>query len=83
MSNEGYQHNFALINQQRLHYLSAGDPEAETIVLLAGFPQSSFAWRFVISQLATKFHVIAPDLPGQGIPICPRAATIPTLLHSK
>lgn len=66
MSNEGYQHNFALINQQRLHYLSAGDPEAETIVLLAGFPQSSFAWRFVIPQLATKFHVIAPDLPGQG-----------------
>ncbi|MBE5253786.1 alpha/beta fold hydrolase [Mixta mediterraneensis] len=61
-----HQRNFALVNHQRLHYLSAGEENAETVVLLAGFPQSSFAWRFVIPRLAEKFHVIAVDLPGQG-----------------
>lgn len=34
--------------------------------LLAGFPESRFAWRKVIPQLALNFKVIAIDLPGQG-----------------
>lgn len=59
-------HHFKQVNGLRLHYLSAGRPEAKTIVLLAGFPQSSYAWRSVMQLLANTFHVIAPDLPGQG-----------------
>ncbi|KKB03112.1 alpha/beta fold hydrolase [Pantoea anthophila] len=61
-----YQHHFVRTDSQRLHYLSAGHAQAETVVLLAGFPQSSFAWREVIPRLASRFQVIAPDLPGQG-----------------
>lgn len=37
-----------------------------TLVLLAGFPQSWYAWRRVMPLLAEHFHVIAVDLPGQG-----------------
>lgn len=60
------QHHFAQVNGLRLHYLSAGDPQQEALVLLAGFPQSSYAWREIIPLLAERFYIIAPDLPGQG-----------------
>jgi microsomal epoxide hydrolase len=36
------------------------------VILLSGFPQSSYAWRKVIPKLAGNHRVIAPDLPGQG-----------------
>lgn len=65
-SQPAYQHHFINVGKQRLHYLSAGSEHPDTVVLLAGFPQSSYAWREVIPRLARRFHVIAPDLPGQG-----------------
>jgi haloacetate dehalogenase len=51
-------------NGIRQHYLDAG--EGPTVVLLHGFPETSFAWRFQIPVLAKKFRVIAPDLRGYG-----------------
>ncbi len=36
------------------------------ILLLHGFPASSFQFRELILRLADKYHVIAPDLPGFG-----------------
>ncbi|NDL64205.1 alpha/beta fold hydrolase [Enterobacteriales bacterium SAP-6] len=36
------------------------------LVLLAGFPESWFAWRKVMPLLAQTYRVIALDLPGQG-----------------
>src|SRR5471030_1660880 len=51
-------------NGIRQHYLDAG--EGPTVVLLHGFPETSFAWRFQIPVLAKRFRVIAPDLRGYG-----------------
>ncbi|MBW8086643.1 alpha/beta hydrolase [Streptomyces hygroscopicus subsp. hygroscopicus] len=48
----------------RFHIVEAG--EGPTIVLVAGFPQSCYAWRRLMPLLADRFHVIAVDLPGQG-----------------
>ena len=48
----------------RLHYVTAG--QGDPLVLLAGFPQSWYAWRKVIPRLAERFRVVAVDLPGQG-----------------
>ncbi|MGQ9367021.1 alpha/beta fold hydrolase [Azospirillum sp. ST 5-10] len=62
----GFHHGFRTIDGLRLHYVSGGDPAKPTLVLLAGFPQSWFAWRHVMALLADRFHIIAPDLPGQG-----------------
>jgi len=62
----GFEHRFATIEGTRLHYVVGGKAEAETVVLLAGYPQSWFAWRKVMPRLAARFRVIAPDLPGQG-----------------
>lgn len=62
----GFEHRFATIDGVRLHYVTGGKADGETLVLLAGFPESWFAWRKVIPLLAAGFRIIAPDLPGQG-----------------
>ena len=41
------------------------------IVLLHGFPTSSFQFRNLIPILATKYRVLAPDLPGYGFTVVP------------
>jgi pimeloyl-ACP methyl ester carboxylesterase len=47
-----------------LAYLEVG--EGPPVVLLHGFPQSSFMWRDLAGLLAGRFRVIAPDLVGAG-----------------
>ncbi|TIP05095.1 MAG: alpha/beta hydrolase [Mesorhizobium sp.] len=50
----------------------AGPPNAPGLLLLHGWPQSSYAFEAIINQLARNQRVIAPDLPGigasQGLP---------------
>ncbi|MBB5063348.1 alpha/beta fold hydrolase [Granulicella mallensis] len=47
-------------------YREAGAPDAPVVLLLHGFPASSFQYRELIPRLADKYRVIAPDLPGFG-----------------
>jgi pimeloyl-ACP methyl ester carboxylesterase len=47
-------------------YREAGDPQAPVVLLLHGFPASSFQYRELIPRLADRYRVIAPDLPGFG-----------------
>ena len=47
-------------------YRSAGPPTAPILLLLHGFPTSSFQFRELIPLLASKFRVLAPDLPAFG-----------------
>jgi pimeloyl-ACP methyl ester carboxylesterase len=54
----------ATVEGVKLHYLTAGKGPA--VVLLHGYTQTSRMWRPLIPQLAEKFTVIAPDLPGIG-----------------
>lgn len=58
------QHRFIAAAGIRFHFLESG--KGPTIVLIAGFPQSCYAWRHVIPLLAKQYKVIAIDLPGQG-----------------
>ncbi len=50
----------------KVFYREAGDPSKPTIVLLHGFPSSSYQFHDLIPLLAERFHVIAPDYPGMG-----------------
>jgi pimeloyl-ACP methyl ester carboxylesterase len=50
----------------KVFYRAAGDPNAPVVLLLHGFPTSSFMFRELIPRLADQFRVIAPDLPGFG-----------------
>lgn len=47
-------------------YRAAGDTSAPVVLLLHGFPASSFMFRELIQRLADHYRVIAPDLPGFG-----------------
>jgi len=50
----------------RVFYRSAGDTSAPVLLLLHGFPASSFMFRELIPRLADHYRVLAPDLPGFG-----------------
>src|SRR5215469_2209481 len=50
----------------RVFYRAAGDPKSPAVLLLHGFPASSFMFRELIPRLAVDYRVIAPDLPGFG-----------------
>ncbi|ASK28846.1 hydrolase [Chryseobacterium sp. T16E-39] len=47
-------------------YRESGPKDAPVVLLLHGFPTSSFMYRNLIPILSTKYHVIAPDMPGFG-----------------
>lgn len=50
----------------QVFYRAAGEPSAPVVLLLHGFPTSSFMFRELIPRLAVDYRVIAPDLPGFG-----------------
>jgi pimeloyl-ACP methyl ester carboxylesterase/quercetin dioxygenase-like cupin family protein len=54
----------ANVDGLKLQYLIAGRGPA--IVLLHGYAETSRMWRPLMPQLAERFTVIAPDLPGIG-----------------
>ncbi len=59
-------YNTLKIDGLDIFYREAGDRNKPTILLLHGFPTSSFMFRDLIPQLADKFHIVAPDYPGFG-----------------
>ena len=62
----GFTHRWVDAGGVRLHAVEGGQASSPTVVLLAGFPQTWWAWRKVMPALVDRFHVIAIDLPGQG-----------------
>jgi pimeloyl-ACP methyl ester carboxylesterase len=50
----------------QIFYRAAGDAAAPILLLLHGFPASSFMFRDLMIRLADSYRVIAPDLPGFG-----------------
>ncbi len=50
----------------QVFYRTAGEANAPVVLLLHGFPTSSFMFRELIPRLASDYRVIAPDLPGFG-----------------
>ena len=49
-----------------IFYREAGPKDGPVVLLLHGFPASSFQYRELIPRLADRYRVIAPDLPGFG-----------------
>jgi pimeloyl-ACP methyl ester carboxylesterase len=47
-------------------YREAGPKDAQTILLLHGFPTAGHMFRDLIPQLADRFRLVAPDLPAFG-----------------
>ena len=56
------EHHYRVINGVRLHCAVAGS--GPLLVLLHGFPETWYAWRYQIPVLAEHFTVVAPDMRG-------------------
>lgn len=63
---DGVRHSYVEINGFRAHVAEAGDPGAEPLVMLHGWPQHWWCWHKVIPPLAERYRVICPDLRGHG-----------------
>ncbi|MCS6792446.1 MAG: alpha/beta hydrolase [Oscillatoriaceae bacterium SKW80] len=57
-----WQHHFIETNRIRLHCVTQG--EGKLVVLLHGFPEFWYSWRYQIPALARYFKVVVPDLRG-------------------
>ncbi len=57
------EHRFAAVNGIHLHYVIQGNGP-ELVVLLHGWPEFWYSWRYQLPVLAEKYTVVAPDLRG-------------------
>ncbi|MEW2449432.1 alpha/beta hydrolase [Streptomyces parvulus] len=63
-------HRYATVDGRRIFYRETGSADLPTVVLLHGFPTSSFMFRNLIPQLE-GYRVIAPDHLGFGLSDAP------------
>ena len=54
------------VGASSLHVVEAGDPATPPVLLVHGWPQSSYAWRHVMAAGAQGAYLLAVDLPGTG-----------------
>src|SRR5690349_8244452 len=57
-------HGYKVVNGVKLHYAEIGNAGAPLVVLLHGFPECWYEWRYIMPGLAERFHVVAPDMRG-------------------
>jgi pimeloyl-ACP methyl ester carboxylesterase len=50
----------------RIFVRDAGPSDAETLLLIHGFPTASWDWEALWTELTQYFRVVAPDLIGFG-----------------
>jgi pimeloyl-ACP methyl ester carboxylesterase len=65
------------VDGRDIFFREAGEPRAPVVLLLHGFPNSSFYFRTLIPLLADRYRLIAPDLPGFGFSDQPDRASRP------
>lgn len=61
----GASSHFAKVNGIQLHYIEMG--KGPLVILLHGWPETSFSWNRTISALSNTYRVVAPDLRGLGL----------------
>ena len=66
-------YGYETVDDVRIFFREAGNPENPALVLLHGFPSSSHQYRELIDDLSDAFYLIAPDYPGFGASDFPSA----------
>ena len=55
----------------RVHYLVAGDPDGEPVLLLHGVTTTAATWLPLAPALADNYRLYMPDRPGRGLSAAP------------
>lgn len=63
---ERVRYNTQKVGELDIFYREAGDPSKQAVVLLHGFPASSYMYREVLAGLGDQYYLVAPDYPGFG-----------------
>jgi pimeloyl-ACP methyl ester carboxylesterase len=66
-------HRFVEVDGLDIFFREAGDRANPTLLLLHGFPTSSYMYRDLIPKLADRYHLVAPDYPSFGHSAFPAA----------
>ncbi|OAT35196.1 alpha/beta fold hydrolase [Proteus myxofaciens] len=60
-----FQHHYVKVDGKRIHYVTVGS--GEPVLLIPGWPQTWYTWRYVMTELATNgYTAIAVDPIGTG-----------------
>lgn len=61
----GFRSEYAEVNGVKLHYVEGGQG-SRTVVLIPGWPQTWYAFRKIMPELAKRYRVVAVDTRGMG-----------------
>jgi pimeloyl-ACP methyl ester carboxylesterase len=61
-----FKFDYAQIGGIRLHYATAGEGE-RLVILLHGFPEFWYSWRYQLLSLSDEYTVVAPDMRGYNL----------------
>ncbi len=65
---DGCTEDYLALPGLRMHVVTAGPPDGPAVILLHGFPEFWYSWRFQIRALAAAgYRVIAPDQRGYNL----------------
>ena len=76
-------HQFITVNGIKLHCVISGPEDAPVMLMLHGFPEFWYSWRYQIREFNKDYRVVAVDLRGYGEsdkPLDSKAYTIPQLV---
>ncbi len=68
---DSWQHEYITTNGVKLHYVTQGN--GELILMLHGFPEFWYSWRYQIPAFADNYQVVALDLRGYNDSDKPKA----------
>ena len=55
----------------RIHYLEAGNPDGDPVVLLHGVMVTAATWLPMVPALEDEYRIFIPDRPGRGLSAAP------------
>lgn len=65
VNEDNFQHHYVKVDGKRVHYVTAG--KGEPVLLIPGWPQTWYTWRYVMTELAKNgYMAIAVDPIGTG-----------------
>ncbi|XP_061173203.1 epoxide hydrolase 4-like [Saccostrea echinata] len=59
-------HGFVHLEEVRIHYVAAGTEGKPLMLLVHGFPEFWYSWRFQLREFSKEYRVVAVDQRGYG-----------------